>query len=81
MASRGYFTDEYAAYPSHLHYEYLDGKHWLFGGTMSHNWTTNAPGYKTLVFVIEADSVDGDLYGVNGTSDYQVRELERADFD
>ena len=38
---RGYYENEYAPYISHMHYEYLDGVHWLFGGTTTNNWATD----------------------------------------
>lgn len=57
----GYADGATAPYISHMHYEYLNGKHWLFGGTITNNWATNKAGFKTLVFLVELDSSTGNV--------------------
>ena len=73
-SERGYDDGRYAPYISHMQYEYLNSKHWLFGATTTNNWVGNRAGYTTLVFLVELDGTTGDCL----TTNYSVRELSRS---
>lgn len=64
-----------------MHYEYLDGSHWLFGGTITNNWAANRAGYRTVVFLVELDSTTGDTDTLGVSTPYNVRELARGNND
>ena len=76
---RGYTEGKYAPYISHMHYQYLNSKHWLFGGTIGNNWDGNRSGFLTLIFFLQLDSSTGNAVGNSG-DEYRVRELDTSTY-
>lgn len=73
----GYDTKEKAPYISHMHYQNLNSRHWLFGATTTTNHAGNRGSYKSIVFMVELDGTTGDL---KGTSEFYFNLLDRDDF-